>query len=277
MKELREFCDDLAAPRPAVHQAEIVGAIASWCEALHGTGKLETALAELARGLGAEAALLVRTHLVDGSETRIALHDAAAASRITRPLRLSFGDAVFGHDLRRPKAGTSWFGSACADAPDPLLQDFQTARGFREFCVLVLGASATTRDHIELHFRDGLSSADHALLIAVVPTMARTWATRQIGLVTRVSSAGKPAAQPALPILSVANPARLSRAEFRVGLLLSRGLSVRGVCAELAVSEATVRTHLRNIYAKTDTGSLAELVFKLIGTKSAAADLARCA
>jgi DNA-binding CsgD family transcriptional regulator len=51
-----------------------------------------------------------------------------------------------------------------------------------------------------------------------------------------------------------------------------------GVAAELSLSEATVRSHLRAIYAKTETSGLAELVFQLIGAHLAASDLeARCA
>jgi DNA-binding NarL/FixJ family response regulator len=103
--------------------------------------------------------------------------------------------------------------------------------------------------------------------------MARTWANRQVGLVTRMVVNHRAAAEPAparpVPamILSPSNPARLSRAEFRVCLLLSRGLSVTGVSDELAVSEATVRSHLRSIFSKTETSGLAELVFALLRSK----------
>lgn len=50
-------------------------------------------------------------------------------------------------------------------------------------------------------------------------------------------------------------------------LLLGRGLSVTGVAEELAVTETTVRSHLRNIYAKTGTSGLAELVFALLRSR----------
>lgn len=124
-----------------------------------------------------------------------------------------------------------------------------------------------------------------ATLAAVLPTMARTWANRQVGLVTRTvvnhRATADLALQQSVPamILGTSNPARLSRAEFRVCLLLSRGLSVTGVAEELTVSEATVRSHLRSIYAKTDTSGLAELVFALLRSKPAGPPLSdlRCA
>ena len=70
--------------------------------------------------------------------------------------------------------------------------------------------------------------------------------------------------KPDEPILGTSNPARLSRAEFRVCLLLSRGLSVKGVTVELGLSEATIRSHLRSIYSKTQTSGLAELVYRIL-------------
>lgn len=65
-------------------------------------------------------------------------------------------------------------------------------------------------------------------------------------------------------ILSAENPARLSRAEYRVCLKLSRGRTLESVQFELGVTRATVRTHLRNIYAKTNTTSQPELISRLL-------------
>jgi DNA-binding NarL/FixJ family response regulator len=84
----------------------------------------------------------------------------------------------------------------------------------------------------------------------------------------RISSQPSPRAGVNRAMLSTSNPAHLSRAEFRVCLLLSRGLSVAGVCSELSLADTTVRSHLRNIYAKSDTSSLAELIYCLIKPES---------
>jgi len=52
---------------------------------------------------------------------------------------------------------------------------------------------------------------------------------------------------------------KLTAAETRVALLVGRGLSPRAAAAELGVAWNTVRAHLREIYAKTETGSQSAL------------------
>lgn len=255
-----------------LQQAQIVSAIATWCEALHGSASIDAAFADLCEGLGAEAGLLIRTRRTDGHQTRIAQHDPGAERSFGRPLRLSLAESVFGQALDGARAGTIWHEADAPEPSDPFLREFQTARGFREFCVLVLASGATERDVIELHFRDPRSERVHATLAAVLPTVARTWATRQFGIISRdvafrrLDAAARGAAAPAA-ILGPMNPARLSRCEYRICLCLSRGLSVRGAASELGITETTVRSHLRSIYAKTQTASQAELLFRLIGTR----------
>ncbi len=266
LKDLIDSAASTADYADSAIQMKLVGAIASWCDALHGTTSLQIALSNLIDGLGAEAGMIVRTHLHNGQPIRVAVHDHILSNR---PLRTSFADGMFGHRIERPRAASIWLGSACADVVDPVLAEFQVARRLREFCVLVLSASPGVRDHVELHFRAGLSAEVQMTLAAVMPTMARTWAGRQVGLVTRAvvnQRVSRISREPRAvgAVLSIANPAGLSRAESRVCVLLGRGLSVRGVCAELTLAEATVRTHLRNIYAKTGCSSLAELVFRLM-------------
>ena len=266
---------------PSVHaevaaglqQARIVAAIATWCEALHGSASISSAFSDLCDGLGAEAGLLVRTRRTDGHQTRIAQHDPGAERSFGRPLRLSLADSVFGDTLDGARAGTIWHETDAPEPSDPFLREFQTARGFHEFCVLVLASGPTEQDIIELHFRDPRSERVHAALAAVFPTVARTWATRQIGIVSRdvaqrrldppVRGSVVPAA-----ILGPMNPARLSRSEYRICLCLSRGLSVRGAASELGITETTVRSHLRSVYAKTQTASQVELLFRLIGPRA---------
>lgn len=267
--------------------ANVIEAIADWCDALHGDLPLQDAFAALAAGLGAEAGMLVRTQFSDFRPMRVAVWDRAGG-RNPSPLSVSYADGHFGPPIARPRAASVWLSSSDDDAGDrdPALEGWQMRRGLGEFAVLVLAGGPGARDHIELHFRAALVPATQAALGAVLPTMARTWTNRQVGLVTRTvinhRLAGEtvPVRPPARAmLLGTANPARLSRAEFRVCLLLSRGLSVVGAAEELSVSEATVRSHLRSIYSKTGTSGLAELVFALLRSKpdpSALSDL-RCA
>lgn len=261
--------------------------IADWMDALHGQMSLSDALENLVCGLGAEAGMLVRTHLNDMRPIRVHICDLRAP-RCGNPLQTSFADGCFGSDMMRPRPATVWISSAHAPATDGSghapLDEWQAPRGLHEFVVLVLSGGPTTRDHIELHFRKTPSPALLAALGVVLPTMARAWASRRVGLITNLTSVqrainrGGENGDSGQPVLSIANPHRLSRAEFRVCLLLSRGLSTAGVTDELSLSEATVRSHLRSIYAKTGTSSLAELVFRLLGPVRGLSDgVNRCA
>ncbi|MCU9847846.1 helix-turn-helix transcriptional regulator [Defluviimonas sp. WL0024] len=264
--------DNTAPFSPAV-QTDVVDAIADWCEALHGSLPLQEAFAHFAIGLGAEAGMLVRTHVSDFRPVRVAMWDRRADNTIA-PLRTSFADSFFGPAIARPKVASIWLASDHNDDPshhpDPALESWQERRSLSEFVVLALTGGGVTRDHIELHFQTPLSPEKLATLNSVLPPMARTWASRQVGLVTRsvvnhrtVTELPRPS-RPKPALLGPANPAGLSRAEFRVCILLARGLSVVGVASELAVSDSTVRSHLRNVYAKTETSTLAELVYNLV-------------
>lgn len=277
---------------PATSAAVSVGAmqaIVTWCEALNGTVPLQTALAELVAGLGAEAGMIVRTQLSDLRPTRIATCDLAGQRHAVRPLQRSFADSFFGPMMLRARPATIWQASVHADdaTGDPALAEWQGSRRLNEFVTIVLTAGPQTRDHIELHFRDLMSTPTETTLAAMLPHMVRIWASRRVGLVTRsiINHRAEPVQARgsgqrgvgmggaiAVDLLGPDNPAQLSRAEFRVCFLLARGLMVQAVARELALSEPTIRTHLRNIYAKADCASLAELVFRLMdGRQSQAA------
>lgn len=269
MNRVQQF-GDASRNMMLAHQSNTIDAIADWSDALRGGLRLQDAFAGLAAGLRAEAGMLVRTSLSDFRPARIAVWDRAGA-QCAYPLNTSFADGQFGSAMSRPRPATLWLASDLvgdhSEFPDPALGSWQQRRGLAEFMVLVLASSATTRDHVELHFREALMPADLASFEAILPTMARTWAARQIGLVTRCivnHRRPEPRLPDVAPLLSLTNPARLSRAEFRVCLLLSRGHSALSIADELNVSEATIRTHLRNIYAKTGTAGLPELVYHLI-------------
>lgn len=256
----------------------LVDGVANWCEALAGGVSLQAALTRLLRAVHADAGMLVRTHRSDFRPVAIASHDMRAQV-VERPLRVSYADGFFGAPMRVPRNASIWLGSVQANEADlecsPALREWQGSRGLKEFVVLVLAGGPTTRDHIELHFSQRLTPDVLNMLTALLPTLARTWAARQVGLVTRTVVNHRLASRPQLndvtsrPILSATNPARLSRAEFRVCLLLSRGLSVAGISEELKLSDATIRTHLRNTYAKVHTSCLAELVFLLLSPQHA--------
>lgn len=256
--------------------SQAMHALVNWCEALNGTISLQEALTELVVGLGAEAGMVVRTQRNDQRSVRIAVCDLARRSP-TRPLQCSFADAFFGPPIFQARAATVWQASVYADdaTGDPSLAEWQAARRIKEFVTLILSSGQQTRDHIELHFREFLSPATELTINAVLPDMVRVWASRRVGMITRsiinhrrndISNVQHSGAR--VRILGSDNPRRLSRAEFRVCLMLGNGLLVQAVAKELSLSESTIRTHLRSIYAKTGSSSLAELVFRLMDGKS---------
>lgn len=86
-------------------------------------------------------------------------------------------------------------------------------RAVHGIAALVLSGGTGARDHIELHFRASLGPAMQATLAAVLPTMARTRANRQVGLLTRTvvnrRATADPAVQRPVPdtVLGTSNPA----------------------------------------------------------------------
>ncbi|MDH5797990.1 MAG: helix-turn-helix transcriptional regulator, partial [Paracoccaceae bacterium] len=65
-------------------------------------------------------------------------------------------------------------------------------------------------------------------------------------------------------ILDISNPAGLSRAEFGVCLLIRKGFTSSRISEELNVAKSTVKSHLRNIYSKTDTAGQVDLMYRLL-------------
>jgi DNA-binding NarL/FixJ family response regulator len=176
---------------------------------------------------------------------------------------------VLGYFYDKARASTLWFlGDHVDDSQweaTHTLNNWRQSRDMSEIVVILLASNAQQSDYFE----------------TLLPTIVRSWAGRQTGLVSNTRMNDRVARARATvqaerfkwdtPILGMVNPAGLSRAEFRVCLLLSRGLSVKGVTDELGLTEATVRTHLRSIYAKTETSSLAELLYRILssGTEEA--------
>lgn len=249
--------------------SRIIDAVSRWCDALHGDIPLQDALGELASGLGAVSAMIIRTYAHEGRGARVAVYDPANRLEAMPLSGTPTADKVFGVDFLRARAGSIWHESDLGEIEDACAFPSTGARRFTEFSALVLAAGGNRRDHIEFYFLSPVNVAARTPLLAVSSTIVRTWAERQVGLATRTilnhrSSAVSQAVVLERPVLSSSNPARLSRAEFRVCLLLSRGLSVQAVCDELDLAEATIRSHLRSIYAKTEIGSLPELLFLLL-------------
>ncbi len=178
-------------------------------------------------------------------------------------------------DASRP--GSIWFRSM-VDEFSSDLSDFHAMRSMRELAVVPLDANDRFADTMEFHFTDKLRNYHHLLLNSLAPVVSSTWRGRSKGLFTESilqKSATRREAEIQAPILSPENPARLSRSEYRVGLMLSHGLQIGEVKSSLKIQESTLRTHLSSLYAKTHSSSLSELVYLLVSSRNAAGSMPR--
>ncbi|MEZ5796210.1 MAG: LuxR C-terminal-related transcriptional regulator [Paracoccaceae bacterium] len=201
-----------------------------------------------------------------GGAGRIILWDRG--STLGRGCRMEHGftRSLMGPYFDAAHPGSLWSRTMSEDDPSPDLVDFHSARQLREMVIIPLESNARFIDTLELHFPYRLRNFQQLILNSLAPVLARTWQKRAQGLFTEALLKHSRSAPERIstPILSDENPARLSRAEYRVCLMLSRGMSVDQVKEELRIRESTLRSHLSNLYAKTRSASLSELIYRLM-------------
>ena len=265
----------------------ILDGIASWCGGLHGSMPLEDALSALATALGVQAAAIGRHGRSDERCRIVAAFDARQDDSSIEQIRRCYAPDVLGRFYNKVKLSTLWFMADHLDDDEwdatQSLSNWCLQRAIGDIVVISLSANQQHHDYIELHFSKALTRSEQGEIANIVPTLVRSWAGRKTGLVTQsqmddrfVRARARAAEQkPDAPILGTSNPAKLSRAEFRVCLLLSRGLSVKGVTDELGLSEATVRSHLRSIYSKTNTSGHADLLYRILSATPESAERQR--
>lgn len=259
----------------------VLDGIASWCGGLHGSMSIGDALRYLAVGFGAEAAVLSRHTRQTDRPRAVAIFDSQNEDADAVILRRPMCKDVLGYLYDQARTSTVWFLSDHLDdakwSSTQTLQNWRSVRRIQEIAVVTLAGDVRHSDYLEFHFTRELAYSERLELEALVPTLVRSWSGRKQGLVTQAqmddrlvraqAAAAASRLQPESPVLDAANPARLSRAEFRVCLLLSRGLSTKAVIEELALTESTVRSHLRSIYSKTNVSGMQELMYRLLNTQ----------
>jgi DNA-binding CsgD family transcriptional regulator len=248
-------------------EAGMIGAIACWCESLHRCLPLRYALQSITENIGAEALVLARVSKSSSGTAGTIVFDRQERSICGVPLNRSFARSVLGRYFSKAQVGTIWLQSMVEDEPDPALVEFHRRRSLKNLAVIPLATHGKSVDFLEFHFRQYLSAAQQADLNMIASTLTATWRNRVSGLVTENLAqhrTGTVEQLSAASILSCDNPARLSRAEYRVCVLLTRGLSAIRIRRQLEIRNSTLRTHMRNILAKTGTGSKAQLLYKLL-------------
>lgn len=247
-------------------EADLIEAIAHWCECVQGRLPLMTALKKLADGLEAKAVCLSRHSRKPGGSVRAIAYNAPSSLRAGTEVARSYAQCVLGRYITRPRTASVWLSSLAEDSNDPSLEVLQKRARIAETIIVALALEEKWVDYIEIHLPTAASQGTQRLFNSLADTLSRTWTHRSPGLFSDAILTHQ--AQPRIghqeALLSTANPAKLSRAEFRVCVLLSRGLNTTAVCSELAISPATLRAHLRSIFAKTETASLVELLYLLL-------------
>ncbi len=248
----------------------LVEAIAVWCETLQGKDTFNGGLLALCKAMCADAAAIVRLRPESGKPGRAICVDYRGRNVGAPALKRSYGAAVMGEYLALAKPATIWQSTTMDDDQDPALTRFQNQRGLKDLTVIPLAQTARGTDLLELHFAAPLDPQAQALLNCFVGTIVRAWERRQPGLFLDSlleSACIHTKLRADTPILDLENRCKLSRAEYRVCVLLTRGLSKTALLDELSISKSTLRTHLRNIYSKTETANQAELMFQLLAPR----------
>ncbi|MDQ2089692.1 helix-turn-helix transcriptional regulator [Marimonas arenosa] len=253
-----------------------IEAVASWCQAVQGSVPLTGALRQVCNAFGGELAAVARVnHENKGSRidrVRIVAFDRRANFiNEIEGFNVSSAEAVCSKYLAVAKLGSIWHAHVMDFINTPRLWAPLNQRRLVETVVIPLEHHVNSSDFLEIHFPAEIHASTLDKLGLVGETIAKAWKTRSMGLLSRnfmrdghsaKSGAGK--SQKNIDVLAMDNPCKLSRAEYRVCLLLSSGLKKAALLEELSIGTATLRTHLRNIYAKTDTASQAELLQKLL-------------
>ncbi len=251
-----------------------IGAVAAWCKASQNGMPLVQGLRLVADALKAELAVVTRvSHDREGPLRKslqvLSFDRRANFSRGAEPYRHSSAEVVCGRYLAVSKPGTIWNARVSELETASQVVTALRQRKLIESVVIPLEHHVNCSDFLELHFARDLGARELDRIGLIGTTLADAWKTRQMGLMSK-----NVFRQPVKPqrdeeettrdVLALENPCKLSRAEYRVCLLLSSGLNNRAMLKELSIGAATLRTHLRNIYAKTGAATQCELLQMLL-------------
>lgn len=253
------------------HLIELIDGVAAWTLSLQGCSPLLTGLSQLRDAFGAEAVVLSRLGRTQGAGSQVIACDQRSSNSSRNLIDRSFAASLLGAYLYRPRPGSAWFSDQVDMDNDPALRQIRINRSLSELVIVALEAEEKAMFFLEFHFKHRLDSHSRAAMNALGMTLTSIWSQRATGRFSEALLKGRPTtasedASKGLPvdILSAANPTCLSRAEFRVCSLLSTGLSCARAKEVLGITDSTLRTHLRQIYAKTGSTNLADLLFRLL-------------
>jgi DNA-binding CsgD family transcriptional regulator len=245
-------------------EIHLANAVAAWCQGLQGKCPLPTLLDDLIESLNARSVRLSRQPRAACAPAR-ALSAGVAAGL---PAARSLAQGGSGQRAAPLRPALVWFTSTSETGAASTPTTFSWPRPSADAAVVVLAVEQDWADCIEIRFAAPIGRTAQAHLIVLANRLSASWTKHGAQLLSKALRAGQaelPSRSRAIgapdePILCLANPARLTRAEFRLCVLLSQGFDAEGARAELAISRSMLRTHLRSVFAKTGTSSLGELL-----------------
>ena len=251
-------------------QMGMVKAVIAWCDATQGRRPLRRGLTALLEAFDASVIVLSRVSPHQNGKSDLIEATSRSFQRRSPEIK-SFAHDVLGAYADKAKLGSVWSSAAHLSENDSPLQLFQHRKGLRELDIIPLATGNKHLDFLEIHYGHPVPLSQKHALEDLAVSLSDTWAARKPGVFTAAlpkarSVQSRAAKTPAAPILSFENPAGLSKAEYRVCASLNRGLTTNELCGELHISKATLRTHLRNIYAKTNAESMPQLLFALVSS-----------
>ncbi|MEQ6249957.1 helix-turn-helix transcriptional regulator [Sulfitobacter sp. HNIBRBA3233] len=160
-------------------------------------------------------------------------------------------------------------------APLVTAGDWRNISGGTEVRIIVLESTSVQLDTLEVVFADTVKDCPDLPSAMIAQALADAWTVRAPGLISRaIRNFGRTRASAASGqtggILGIQNRCGLSRSERRVCQMLAAGGKARDIAESLRISIPTVRTHLRNIYAKTETSGQVELLAAIASERDAA-------
>lgn len=129
---------------------------------------------------------------------------------------------------------------------------------------LVLWQDKYVSEFILAVFRDKPTHLNKTVLLELGKVAAQVWSESK-----HQDPAGSPTQDAVIhpdkqkPVLGPDNPFGLSRSEFRVCTLIGQGQKAADIARTLDVSIATVRSHLKGIYSKTDLSGQFDVLHRL--------------
>jgi DNA-binding CsgD family transcriptional regulator len=258
-----------ASATPAADQRILI----DWAMALQDAGNLAQVLSQIIAAYPIEVAALARWDTGAGTHRILALADRQHAKPMAPQFRRSCADCVLDESPGTALDGSIWIAEQLdrRDGRDRWIADWCRERHIHQVVVVVLRRGRRFCDVLELHLTEQMPGGPHGRFRALAQALAYAWAGRRAGcILERYWAAShtrriEPATEPGNGILDSTNPSGLSRAEFRVCVLAGRGMSAHGIAQELGLTDSTVRSHLRSIYAKTGVVGQAQLMYRLHG------------